>query len=182
MVTSHCLFYDGITLDRSESKRSRSWSRSRYFQTGVGVKSESLEIRRLRSPARNVYWYVLSGGCFLLSLDQDIVAVAQSSLNTVKTVREELEKCEGTWSLWLPETAQKAIGHGEPPGLRRGTAEESAEGPLFCKGLFQQRTFVFGHGDERPSGHNEALNEDSATTLTRGATDNISPPLLGATT
>ena len=37
MVTSFCSFYDGIPLVRPESKQSPSWSRSRYFQAGVGV-------------------------------------------------------------------------------------------------------------------------------------------------
>ena len=37
MVTSYCSFWDGISLVRPESKLSRSWSRSRYFQAGVGV-------------------------------------------------------------------------------------------------------------------------------------------------
>ena len=37
MAASCCSFQDGVALVRPESKRRRSWSRSRYFQTGVRV-------------------------------------------------------------------------------------------------------------------------------------------------
>ena len=46
-------FQDVITFVRSESKQTRSWSRSRYFQVRVGVGVGVLEIHRLRSPASN---------------------------------------------------------------------------------------------------------------------------------
>ena len=50
-ATSYFSFLDRLAHIRPESKWSRTWSWSRYFQAGFGFGSELPEIRRLRSPA-----------------------------------------------------------------------------------------------------------------------------------
>ena len=52
MATSYCTFLDEIGIVKPESKWSRSCSRSRYFQAGIGV--GVAEIRRLCSPGYEV--------------------------------------------------------------------------------------------------------------------------------
>ena len=69
------LFLDEIPLIGPESKRSRSWSQGLYFRPMVSElesesKSESCNIRRLRSPGRNVI-HIAAGLKMLRSLTRD---------------------------------------------------------------------------------------------------------------